>query len=139
MTKPGHTHNQRSETDLRELYRFGTLCAVKPGCALTTEGTHGRDAFYVVDGTARVTTDGLLLAHLGPDQFIGEMALIDHGPRSASVVADSPMQVLAFDAAAFSALLDDRRLSRCVQRQLVERLRATPLSTAFNQPHNRRS
>jgi CRP/FNR family cyclic AMP-dependent transcriptional regulator len=139
MAKPGSSHNQRSEADLRHLHRIGTLCAVKPGCALTTEGLPGRDAFYVVEGTARVTTDGLLLAQVGPDQFVGEMALIDHGPRSASVVADSPMQVLAFDATAFSVLLDDRRLARSVQRQLVERLRATQLSTPSNQTHNRRS
>ena len=136
MTKPGHDHSERSEARLQELFRIGTLCTVKAGCALTTEGTPGRDAFYVVEGTARVTADGLLLAHVGPDQFIGEMALIDHGPRSASVVADSPMRVLAFDAPAFAALLDDRRLSRAVQRQLVRRLRAAPSSTPFTRFHD---
>lgn len=139
MTKPPHSRSERSETDLRELFRIGTLCTVKAGSALTTEGTLGRDAFYVVEGTARVTADGLLVAHVGPDHFIGEMALIDHGPRSASVVADSPMRVLAFDAPAFAAVLDDRRLSRGVQRQLVERLRNTAPSTPTNHTHSRRS
>lgn len=124
MTEPVGSTTARSEAERLELYRLGTPCTVKAGCALTTEGAPGRDAFYVVAGHARVTADGVLLAHIGPDEFIGEMALIDHGPRSASVIAESPMQVLAFDASAFAALLDDERIARGVQRQLVGRLRA---------------
>ncbi len=129
MIEPGRSTTERSEAERRELHRLGTLCTVKAGCALTTEGTPGRDAFYVVAGQARVTADGVLLAHIGPDEFIGEMALIDHGLRSASVVAESPMQVLNFDASAFAALLDDERIARSVQRQLVGRLRAAGQST----------
>ena len=129
MTEPVCTTAERSQAERLELYRLGTLCTVQAGCALTTEGTAGRDAFYVVTGHARVTADGTLVAHIGPDEFIGEMALIDHGPRSASVVAESPMQVLAFDASAFSALLDDRQVARGVQRQLVGRLRAARRSS----------
>ena len=129
MTEPVRSTTEPREAERRALHHLGTLCSVKEGCALTTEGTPGRDAFYVIEGRARVTADGMLLAHIGPDEYIGEMALIDHGCRSASVVAESPMQVLAFDAPAFAALLDDERLARGVQRQLVGRLRATRHST----------
>ena len=129
MTEPVGSTTERSEAERRELYRLGTLCTVRAGCALTTEGTPGRDAFYVIEGRARVTANGVLVAHIGPDEFVGEMALIDHGCRSASVVAESPMRVLAFDAPAFAALLDDERLARGVQRQLVGRLRAAHRST----------
>jgi CRP-like cAMP-binding protein len=129
----------QSTAELAQALGLGTPTAVRAGCALTTEGTPGRDAFIVVEGIARVMREGRLIAHVGPDEFVGEMALIDHGPRTASVVAATPMRVLTFDAPSFAALLGDPRLSRELRRQVVERLRATWSSVSTNQPNNRRN
>lgn len=108
---------------------LGTACAVGAGRDLTREGTPGRDAFFVLEGTARVTAEGHVVAHVGPGDFIGEFALIDAGPRSATVTAESPMRVLAFDAPAFASLLGDPQVSRTVLRALVARLRSSNNTT----------
>ena len=115
---------------------LGTVAAVRPGCALTAEGGPARDAFLVLDGVARVTRDGRLVGEVGPGQFVGEMGLIDHRPRSASVVAVSAMRVIAFDAPAFEALLADPVVDREVRRQVVGRLRAL-LLTPIEEPNRR--
>jgi CRP-like cAMP-binding protein len=39
--------------------------------------------------------------------MVGEMALVDHRPRSATVVAETPMRLLGFDTKAFRSLLDE--------------------------------
>ena len=95
---------------------------------LVHEGSPGRDAFLVLEGTARVTAAGRLLAHVGPGDFVGEMALLDGGRRSASVTADSAMRVLAFDAPAFAALLDDPAFCRT----LAPSARRSPAVSIYN-------
>jgi CRP-like cAMP-binding protein len=129
---PTDCSSRRSLGQVAALHGLGTVTSVRPGCALTTEGAPGRDAFVVLEGVARVTKDGRLIGEVGPDQFVGEMALIDHGRREVSVVAATPMQVVAFDAPAFEALLADPLVSRELRRQVVERLRAALSSTPLD-------
>ena len=52
------------------------------------------------------------IVQLGPGSIVGEMALIGHRPRNASVVAQSPMRLLSFDIAAFKRLLDEMPVAR---------------------------
>ena len=78
----------------------------------------------MLDGSARVTVGGHLVAHAGPGDFVGEMALLDGGPRSAGVVADSAMTLLVFDARSFATLLDEPVAGRALRRALVARLRS---------------
>jgi CRP/FNR family transcriptional regulator, cyclic AMP receptor protein len=106
------------------ILRLGVACTVSPGQSLTTEGAPGREAFLVLDGTARVTAGGHVIAHVGPGELVGDVALIDNDRRSATVTAESAMSVLVFDAPGFSALLDDPAVSRAVRRSLAARLRA---------------
>ena len=64
------------------------------GDVLCQEGRVGRQAFVILDGEAAVDISGTRVGTLGPGNVVGEMALIDHGPRSATVTALSPMTVL---------------------------------------------
>ena len=114
-----------SDRDRTRLLRLGTVCRVSAGRELTVEGAPGREAFVVLDGTARVTIGGHLVAHAGPGDFVGEMALADHGPRSAGVIADTAMTLLVFDPRSFATLLDEPAVGRALRRALVARLRST--------------
>jgi CRP-like cAMP-binding protein len=85
-------------------------------------------------GTVAVLTPGspsaLLLARLGPGSPVGEMALVDHGPRSADVVAKEDVEAFVVTAEEFSRiLLEDpdlgQRILVLIAKQLASRLRDT--------------
>ena len=54
-----------------------------------------------------VSKDGEVAAELGPGQHFGELALLDGGPRTATVTAASDMTVLVLSKPAFNAVLDE--------------------------------
>jgi CRP-like cAMP-binding protein len=85
----------------------------------------------VLDGQARVERDGKTMARLGKGDFVGEVSIIDQQPRSASVIAESPMTLLVVSARSFGALLDDvPPLRKKVMVALCERLRAADAKLA---------
>ena len=56
---------------------------------LTDQGQTGREAFVIVDGSATVKRNGKKVATLGPGAVVGELSLLDHGPRTATVTCDT--------------------------------------------------
>ena len=104
---------------------------VPNGKVLTEEGTSGGEMFVVVNGTAEVKRGGKVIARLGPGDFFGEIALIDQGPRSATVVATSPMRLLALGPRQFQDVLyQDADMARQLLYAVTKRLRATGFQPA---------
>ncbi len=97
--------------------------SVEPGHVLVREGDPARQSFIVLWGRAGVTLRDEPIAVLGPGSFIGEMALLDLGPRSATVTALSPMRLLVIGPAAFSTLMDLPGVALPMVRELAGRLR----------------
>jgi CRP-like cAMP-binding protein len=81
---------------------------VAPGEVLCQEGEAGHEFFVVVKGDARVAMSDREIATLGPGSFFGEMALIDGGPRIATITAVSPMRLLVLHRRDFRLLLSSR-------------------------------
>jgi CRP-like cAMP-binding protein len=112
----------------RELGRIASLVdevKVEAGRVLTKEGDPGGEAFVIADGKATATLRKKKLASYGPGSLFGEMSLLDHGPRAATITADTPMHLLVLDPRSFTALLDDvPSVARKIMRVLAERLRA---------------
>ncbi|MEY2420975.1 MAG: hypothetical protein QOI95_1042 [Acidimicrobiaceae bacterium] len=96
---------------------------VQPGEVLAREGTSGRQAFVVVDGTGQVFVDGEVIATVGPGEFIGEMAMLDNHPRCATVRADSLMRLLIIGPSAFASFVEHPGVLKAMALQLNERLR----------------
>ncbi|MHB1434054.1 MAG: cyclic nucleotide-binding domain-containing protein [Streptosporangiaceae bacterium] len=71
------------------------------GAALTSEGETGATFGVIADGQAEVSIDGQVVRTLGPGDYFGEMALIDHSDRSAAVTATTPIRCLLFVAWTF--------------------------------------
>jgi CRP-like cAMP-binding protein len=92
---------------LEELGKLTDEVEVPAGRALTREGDRGGEFFVVIDGTVRVERDGNVVARLGPGQFFGEIALLDGGPRTATVTADAPTRLFVIAHREFHALLAD--------------------------------
>ena len=97
---------------------------VDAGQALFREGQSG-DAFYVVcAGEVDVLVGDELVETVGPGGIVGEMALIDGGPRSASAVARTPARVVKLDEKRFQFLVQQTpNFAIQVMRVMADRLR----------------
>jgi CRP-like cAMP-binding protein len=93
--------------ELRDIARASVELTIEEGRQFVTQGDVGREAFIIVEGQADVTRGGQKIATLGPGDCVGELALLDHGPRTASVTAATPLTVLVLGAREFAGLLDE--------------------------------
>jgi CRP-like cAMP-binding protein len=109
--------------DLARIARIGKRRRYEAGEAILQKGTFGGGLFLVVSGTATVEVGGKAHA-LGPGQFFGEMSLISTKPRSATVVAAEPVELLVIHAVDFKAfLMANPSLAVVLLERVVERLR----------------
>lgn len=111
--------------ELRLIAKALDELAAPAGTVLTEEGTMGREFFFIVEGRASVRRNGKKVALLGPGDYFGELALLDRGPRSATVVADTDMVLLNMSQREFYGLLEDvPPLARKLLSAMAIRLRA---------------
>jgi CRP/FNR family transcriptional regulator, cyclic AMP receptor protein len=66
----------------------------RPGEAIVEQGNPGETLFVVLEGQAKVMRDAKVRTHLVPGDFFGEVSVLDGGPRTASVVAETPVAAL---------------------------------------------
>ena len=113
----------------KELEEVGALVDevdLPAGQVLTTEGRYGSEFFVIVSGTARVERDGVHVRTLHDGDFLGEIALIDGRPRSATVTLESPARLLVLGHREFDSLLDRfPNIQRAVLQALAQRVRRT--------------
>jgi CRP/FNR family transcriptional regulator, cyclic AMP receptor protein len=91
--------------ELEEISKLTTEVNLESGTTLMTQGEVAREAFVILEGTAEVSVDGAVVATLGPGACVGEIGLLDKGPRSATVVATSALSALVLDPREFGSLL----------------------------------
>lgn len=113
-----------SRRDLAKVAKAGDELTVEDGHVLVTQGDAGRECFVVIEGKAVVKRGNRKVATLGPGDCVGELALLDHGPRTATVVADGKMTLFVLGARQFAGVLEDvPSLSRKVMAALATRVR----------------
>jgi CRP-like cAMP-binding protein len=83
-----------------------TTVHARAGDVLMREGTSGRELVIIAEGTANVLVDGETIAVLGPGDVCGEIALLDHGPRSATVIAETDLVAEVCTRQEFNELLE---------------------------------
>jgi CRP-like cAMP-binding protein len=92
--------------------------SVPAGESVANQGDFAYELFVIVEGTARVEQDGEVVATLGPGELCGEIGLLLTGRRTATIVAESPMVVLAMFEQTFRALSREHpELADAVHRQ----------------------
>lgn len=94
-----------SDEDLAKIDSLLTQIALKPGEVLTREGSSGFEFMIITDGFAQVSRHGEEIGRLKPGSFLGEMALIDHERRSATVTAITAMTVFVMNLGEFQDLM----------------------------------
>jgi CRP/FNR family cyclic AMP-dependent transcriptional regulator len=95
-----------SKGELRELAKSADELDIREGTVLTREGRPGREFFVLIDGTAQVTKAGKKVAELGAGDWFGEIALITNSPRTATVTATSPGDVLVITDRRFHSVVE---------------------------------
>jgi CRP-like cAMP-binding protein len=81
------------------------LVTVREGERVVAEGELGLEFFVIMDGTAKVTRRGKDIAKLGPGDFFGELALLDHARRNATVEAATPLTLFVLPRRQFDGAL----------------------------------
>jgi CRP-like cAMP-binding protein len=76
------------------------------GDAITTQGKSGIGFFVIEHGNATVSIDGKIVRTLGPGEYFGEIALIDSGPRSATIVASTDLRCHGITAWEFRPFIE---------------------------------
>ena len=95
------------------------------GRVLCREGDSGGEFFIMVSGSAQVQRKGKALRDLGPGDFFGEIALLDHGVRTATVTLVTPARCLVLGPGQFQNVVSqDASIAVAVLQALGERLRA---------------
>jgi signal transduction histidine kinase len=118
------------DDDLRELVHGGNQRSEPAGACLIAEGEIGDCLLVLLDGEIEVVRDTdegeTPLARFGPGAFVGEMALINEGPRTATVRAVTDVEILAISKAQFDHLLDrSSDICRALLRTVLSRLKST--------------
>jgi len=96
-----------SKRELESVARVGRKMRATTGQILCQQGEPGHQFFVILEGDASVDRGGRNVADLSAGDYFGELALLDRGPRSATVQAKSDMLLLVIEELDFSALLDE--------------------------------
>jgi CRP-like cAMP-binding protein len=120
-----------SRRQLRAIARISEVIEVAEGTVLARSGEPGQEFFLILDGTARVEVSARKRARLQPGQYFGEMSLLDGGPRSATVVADTPLRLLVIKRGDFATLLREApELTQSLLATLSRRVRMAEASVS---------
>lgn len=98
---------------LRQISSLATELDAADGRVLTREGEQGNEFIVILDGEAHVLVDGDVVATLGAGDFFGEIALMANRPRTATVVAKTPMRLEVVHRREFQMLLRDNPEIAC--------------------------
>ena len=122
--------------DKKELDMIGRLVheqSYEPGTTIVKTGAGGHGLYIIKEGQVSIIQDGRTVATMGPGQFFGEISVLDGGPRTADVRADSNTVCLTLISWEVKPLLmDDASITYKMLLEMVKRLR----STAPQQQHD---
>jgi CRP/FNR family transcriptional regulator, cyclic AMP receptor protein len=121
-----------SAAGIEELGAIADEMDVRAGTVLTHEGYREGFFFVIVSGTVRIERGGRTINTLGPGDFLGEIALLDGGPRTATATTETSCRLLSMTYQQFHELLDDAPPIRAAILEAVgQRLRALEAETAI--------
>lgn len=113
-----------TDKELKDISSLADESKLPAGHVLIKEGAVGEEAFVIIEGKASVTLRGETLGELGPGDAVGEMALLDVSPRSATVTALTDLKVFVLEPRSFGELLNRHpSVGRLMMTALARRIR----------------
>ena len=113
-----------SKKQLSQVSSLMTPLDLKAGKVLARQGEVGREFLILLEGQVEVVRDGKIIAVRGPGDFIGEIALLDNRPRTATVTARTDVVVEVFRGEFASLLAKAPELSSQIMVTMARRLAA---------------
>ena len=95
-----------STKELERIAKASEEVRMVAGSLIVDQGQTGREAFVVLSGTVTVRRNGKKVGSFGAGTVVGELSLLDHGPRTATVTCDTDCELLLLDQRNFMAVLD---------------------------------
>jgi CRP-like cAMP-binding protein len=112
--------------ELGQISALGDELHQPAGAELTTEGVKGREFFVLIEGTVEARRKGRRVATFETGDFFGEIALLTESPRTATVIAVTPVRLLVISGQSFRRLLGDTpSIQGKVLAALAERMKPT--------------
>ncbi|HEY8429307.1 MAG TPA: cyclic nucleotide-binding domain-containing protein [Sandaracinaceae bacterium] len=109
---------------LRSIAALTRESRYRPGSAIVREGRRADDFFVLLEGEASILRSGHPPISIGPGSYFGEMALLDGGPRSATIVAETEVHCLRLPRAPFLRMVRERpEIALALLRELARRVR----------------
>jgi CRP/FNR family transcriptional regulator, cyclic AMP receptor protein len=96
-----------TEHELERVASLADIVDLPKDRVIMTQGQLGWEMFVLVTGSARVERDGQSLGERGPGEVLGEIALLDGGPRTATVTLSQPSRLLVLARREFGELMDE--------------------------------
>ena len=94
-----------SKKELSHISSLATRLELPAGKALTKEGQQGYEFIIVLEGEVEVRQHGQVIAKRGAGDYFGEIALLDDRPRTATVIAKTPVAIEVINRQEFSGML----------------------------------
>ncbi|MCH9838424.1 MAG: cyclic nucleotide-binding domain-containing protein [Ilumatobacter sp.] len=110
--------------ELEKVAKATDKITMTAGTMVMDQGQMGREAFVVVAGNVIVRRNGRQVATLGAGNVVGEMSLLDKGPRTATVVCETDCTLIVIDQRRFLAVVDSiPAISHKLMASLAGRIR----------------
>ena len=95
-----------TKKELEKVAKAGDEIIMSAGTVIVDQGQTGREAFVVLDGSVTVKRNNRKIATLGPGDIVGELSLLDHGPRTATAICETDCELLVLDQRHFRGVLE---------------------------------
>ena len=113
-----------SSKELSLVVKSSTERVLKAGTVIMDQGQTGREAYVILEGSATVKRNGKKVATVKSGAVIGELSLLDQGPRTAAVIADTDVRLLVISERALKGAIDNiPAISRKLLKALATRVR----------------
>jgi CRP/FNR family transcriptional regulator, cyclic AMP receptor protein len=112
-----------TDRDREQVARWADELDVAEGKHLVDEGRFAHEFFVIEEGTADVRHGDETISRLGPGDFFGEIALVEHQRRTASVIATSPLRTIVMFARDFGQMESEMPAVAARIRQAIEERR----------------
>jgi CRP-like cAMP-binding protein len=95
-----------SNKELEKVAKASDEIRMTAGTLIVDQGQTGREAFVVIEGDVDIKRNGRKVATLGPGAVVGELSLLDHGPRTATAICVTDCTLLVIDQRRFLGVID---------------------------------